>query len=148
VAYQPVSRAELRNHTGPRPGVRAFSDVVLWSMHSMGVTNGGIYNRRPVRGGISWSLHAVGRAADFMVPNTTVGWYLALRAIRNAPWLGVAEVIHDRKRWTAEKGTKPYHGKNPHTDHVHIGFTVDFADRPDTAELRQWVSHFLFESQP
>ena len=53
MAYQPVSRAELRNHTGPRPGVRAFSDVVLWSMHSMGVTNGGIYNRRPVRGGIS-----------------------------------------------------------------------------------------------
>jgi flagellar protein FlgJ len=144
MAYQPVTRAELRAHTGPRPGTRALHDVLIWMFHSRGVRSGGIYNRRAVRGGTSWSLHAVGRALDIMVPvGDPVGWEIALRVIRHADALGVAEVIHDRKRWTAEKGTQPYRGSNPHRDHVHIGMTVDMADRPDTPQLRQWMAHFV-----
>jgi hypothetical protein len=112
--------------------------------HNRGVHSGGIYNRRRVRGGSAMSLHAVGRALDVMVPvGDPVGWEIALRVIRNAEALGVAELIYDRKRWTEEKGTQPYRGINPHRDHVHIGLTVDMADRPDTPELRQWLAHFV-----
>jgi hypothetical protein len=144
MAYQSVSRAELRAHTGPRPGTRALHDVLVWMFHDRGATSGGIYNRRRTRGGLSWSLHAVGRALDVMVPvGDPVGWEIALRAIKSAPMLGVGEVIFDRKRWTEEKGTKRYWGINPHRDHVHIGQTVDMADRPDTPELRQWMAHFV-----
>jgi hypothetical protein len=144
MAYQPVSRAELRAHTGPRPGTRALHDVLIWMFHSRGVTSGGIYNRRAVRGGTSWSLHAVGRALDIMVPvGDPVGWEIALRVIRAADALGVCEVIYDAKRWTREKGTVAYHGVNKHRDHVHIGMTVDMADRPDTPELRRWFAIFV-----
>lgn len=144
MAYQPVSRAELRAHTGPRPGTRALHDVLVWMFHSRGARSGGIYNRRRTRGGVSWSLHAVGRALDIMVPpGDAVGWEIALRCIRNAAALGVGEVIFDSKRWTAEKGTQPYRGANKHRDHVHIGMTVDMADRPDTAELRRWFAAFV-----
>lgn len=144
MAYQKVTHSELRTRTGPRPGVRAFHDSVLWVMHGRGVRSGGIYNRRRVRGGTSWSLHSVGRAADLMVPDVNTGLEIAFRAIRNAPWLGVSEVIFNRKRWTAEQGTRSYGGSNPHRDHVHIGFTIDFADRPDTEDLRRWCAHFMF----
>lgn len=147
MAYQSVTRAELNRWTGPRPGVRAFHDAVLWVRHSAGVRSGGIYNRRRVRGGTSWSLHSVGRAADFMVPNMAAGYDIAFRAIRQARMLGVSEVIFNRRRWTAERGTQPYRGSNPHTDHVHIGFTVDFADRPDTQDLRRWCAYFMFNEE-
>ena len=81
-----------------------------------------------------------GKAGRFCVTVTTRG---------NGKPRGTVTLNIKRSKGAFEyTATKPYHGKNPHTDHVHIGFTVDFADRPDTAELRQWVSHFLFESQP
>jgi hypothetical protein len=122
-------------------------DVLIWMFHARGATSGGIYNRRPVRGGLSWSLHAVGRALDIMHPvGDPVGPEIALRSIRAAVALGVAEVIFNDGqkawRWTEEKGTKRYWGLNKHRDHVHIGMTVDMADRPDTPELRHWFAIF------
>lgn len=114
MAYQRVTRAELNRWTGPRPGVRAFHDAVLWVRHSAGVRSGGIYNRRRVRGGSSWSLHSVGRAADFMVPNLAAGYDIAFRAIRQARMLGVSEVIQPssldrRARHPAVPGLEPAH---------------------------------------
>lgn len=143
MAYQAVTRSELKTKTSPRPGVRAFHDVVCFAMHAKGVRSGGIYNRRSVRGGLSWSLHAVGRAADFMCA-TKAGDELFLRCVAAAKACGISEVIWKRQRWTAEKGVRPYRGSNPHLDHVHVGFTVDFADRPNTPDLRKWVAHFMF----
>lgn len=143
--YQPVSKAELSTKVGPRPGCVAFQDVVLWSLHSEGVYQAGIYNRRRVRGGSAWSLHAVGRAVDIGVPvGAAVGGRLMMQCVAHADWLGICEVIYDRKRWTKEKGVQPYGGSDPHTGHVHVGFTVDFADRPNTPDLRAWIAHFLF----
>jgi hypothetical protein len=137
MAYQPVQRGELK-YIGPRPGVQTYSDVVLWWLHNEGVTPGGIYNRRRVRGGTSWSLHAVGRAVDFMVPAKPVGDRLAFRAVAAAPLTGVCEVIWYGNRWTAEKGWQKYNGTNQHLDHVHVGFTIDWANRPSSAALGDW----------
>lgn len=141
--YQPVTRAELRTSTSPRPGVRALHDVVCWWIGPKGLRSGGIYSRRAVRGGTSWSLHAVGRAADFMC-SVDVGKDLSARLIAAKDLLGITEVIHNRMRWTEDKGCVPYKGSNPHTDHVHVAFTIDFANRPDTPEMRRWCTLAVF----
>ena len=146
-AYQPVTSAELRTVVGPRPGARAVSDVIVWHMYAKGARPGGIYNRRPVRGKSilapsSASLHAAGRAVDIMVPNLNVGDEILLRLLKAADAIGVCEIIWNRKRYTA-KGTFPYKGKSPHTDHLHIGLTAEMADNRDP-QLKQWVTHFMF----
>lgn len=149
MAYQPVTSAELAHCFGPRPGVQAFSDVVLWSLHDKGVRSDGIYNRRKVRGSLfTWSLHAVGRAVDIGVakPSDPVGDILMMQCVAHADWLGICEVIWNAKRWTKEKGLRPYSGADLHRTHLHVGFTVDFADRPNTPELRAWIAHFLFNA--
>ena len=84
MAYEPVTGGELLRNRGPRHGVQAFADVILFAFTQAGVKMGGIYNRRRQRGGSSWSLHAVGRAVDFMVPSTQVGDFLAAVIVKAA----------------------------------------------------------------
>jgi hypothetical protein len=151
--YQPVTSAELRTHVGARPGTRTVHDVVMWNMHGRGVTSGGIYNRRPRRGLAALtpqtaSLHAVGRAFDAMIPPAErrpggAGDQLYLRLIAAAVPLGICEVIWQHKRWTPDKGERPYRPNNHH-DHVHAGQIIDWADRPQSSDLTRWTQHFLF----
>jgi len=131
MAYEAVQNWELK-HKGPRPGTQALLDVILFLWAKSKVTNVGIYNRRSVRGGSSWSLHAVGRAMDVGVPNIGVGTLIAtfLTTGDNAKGCGICEVIFNRRRWTAETGWLPYHGEDPHTAHIHIGQTIRAADSP------------------
>lgn len=143
--YEKVSPLELASKRGERPGVRAFMDVMLFLYRGRGLRNGGIYNRRPVRGGHSWSLHAVGRAADLMVPNKQLGDEIFLRLIRGASKLGIAEVIWNRSRWTFENGLKRYTGSNPHTDHLHVGFTRHMADQTDRDALTKWIARAVID---
>lgn len=148
--YQPVQSWELRQHHGARRGVVAVRDVVLWCEGGQCVDLG-IYNRRPRRGlsalnPASASLHAVGRAWD-------IGWRkgfdaerLAGRLAIAAQYVGISEVIYNRRRWTAEKGWQPYNGKDPHTTHIHVGFTIEWADSPQALDqLKKWAAHFLYQ---
>lgn len=145
--YQKATWDEVRQVQGPRPGARALSDVVIQYFMAQGipVKSGGIYNKRRVRGGTSWSLHSVGRGIDWMVPSKNIGDQIWLRLINAAEQTGVCEVIWNRQRWDGTtKQVKPYRGINPHTDHVHAGMIVDVAAHPDTPDLRKWFDHFLF----
>ena len=149
-AYEPPTAAELRTVTGPRPGTRALHDVLVWHYHARGVRSGGIYNRRPRRGlsvltPRTASLHAVGRAVDLMTREKAVHDEMFLCLIAAADQCGIVELISWERRWTPDGGVRPYRGTSPHRDHLHIGQSVDAASRPDTADLRKWFSHFLFE---
>lgn len=145
MAYEAVSAAELIKNRGPRKGVVAFRDAVLFWTRPKGMGDDGIYNRRLVRGGHSWSLHAVGRAWDCHVTDKAAGDELANRAVVVADWVGICEVIWQRHRWTKEKGWQPYSGEDPHTGHIHFGFTRAWADNPASHdELVKWVCHFVF----
>jgi hypothetical protein len=155
MAYQPVTSLELVKNRGPRPAVMAFRDTVIFFAHAFGITDAGIYNRRPVRGlfGIltpaNASLHAVGRAWDAGVPhaytNPGVGDHLAQGFVDHARECGIIEVIWNRRRWTAERGWQRYGGSNPHLDHVHVGFSIEMANNTsDHAALVRWFAHFLF----
>lgn len=153
--YEPVTQWELDTKHGPRPGVVAFRNAVLFWTRPKGCYDAGIYNRRNVRGVFgrikpaTASLHAVGRAWDCGVPNATVnpavGQEIAWRAVSAANPCGIVEVIWNRHRWTAEKGSVPYSGKDPHTGHVHIGFSQTVADSPATHDdMVKWFSHAMF----
>lgn len=148
-AYQPVTPSELKNVVGPRPGCVAFNDVVMFVEHKRGVYPAGIYNRRNVRGrrgpvtARTASLHSVGRAVDIGIPNKAVGDALFKKIVAAADYIGVCEVIWWGTR-TTTKGTLPYKGVDNHHTHIHVGFTADFASRKNTADLRKWISHFLY----
>jgi len=78
------------------------------------------------------SLHAVGRAADVMVPRQSLagpeGTSLANWLVENAQALGVQLVIWDHSVWQGssrpERRFTPYSGPNPHVDHVHVELTA------------------------
>lgn len=142
MAYEPVTPLELIRYRGERPGVRAFLNVMLFLFKARGMSNVGIYNRRKVRGGGSWSLHSVGRAVDLGIPtnNKALGDEIVMRIIRAATKLGVGEVIWYRKRWTAEKGWQSYHGVDPHTGHIHVGFTKAAADQQPSDALSKQIA--------
>lgn len=147
-AYERPTTTELRRVRGPRPGVVAFRDTVLFWTHNKGTSDLGIYNRRNVRGGNSPSLHAVGRAWDIGGVNAgnpnDYGHELALRIVAAARLCGVTEVIWNRHRWT-EAGTADYHGTDSHTTHIHVGFNQSFADNPSSySDLCKWVGRAVF----
>lgn len=144
-AYEPVQPWEIRRCHSPRPGVVAFRDTVLFWTHQQGTFDDGIYNRRKVRGGSSWSLHAVGRAWDCGIPNLDVGAKLAERFRSNANICGITEVIFNRMRWTPDGGLQSYHGVDPHTGHIHIGFSIKVADSAASHDaLVKWFTIGLF----
>ncbi len=125
--YQAVSAREYLTKRSARRGVSIFVDVVMFLFHAEGITNLGIYNRRKVRGGSAWSLHSVGRAADFGCSKALGNrrWVFFIRA---AGMAGICEIIWNGQRWTQEHGIQPYHGEDDHTTHVHVGFTIAMAD--------------------
>lgn len=153
--YEPVTQWELDHCRGPQPAVVAFRDAVLFWTRPKGCYDAGIYNRRVQRGFFgritpaSASLHAVGRAWDCGVPdasvNAAVGQEIAWHAIGAANPCGIVEVIWNRYRWTAERGAVPYSGVDPHTAHVHIGFSQAFAHSPAAyGDLVKWSSKAMF----
>lgn len=146
MAYEPVQTWELDAHRGARRGCVALRDVLVFLFAQHGATNLGIYNRRPVRGGRSWSLHAVGRAIDIGTPGADLARFIGqvLTTGDNPGGCGVMEVIADRHRWTEASGWQSYGGKDDHTTHVHVGMTIAMADnRASLPELRQWFAAVL-----
>jgi hypothetical protein len=153
--YTPVSAAEYRQHRGQtRPGVVAFHDSVIFCMGGS-VRSGGMVNDRRQRGGTARSLHSVGRAPDFMVQNGTgprAGWTpkevgdeLFVRLIAAHEAIGLDEAIWWRKRWTPEKGIRPYLGIASHKDHVHAGLDPAMADNAAPYDdLCRWFARAIF----
>jgi len=91
--------------------------------------NLGIYNRRNIAGTQTPSLHSEGRALDIglNIHNQTekaIGDGLFQIFVDLAARLQLQEVIWNRQIWsTGSPAVHPYAGANPHTDHVHVGFT-------------------------
>lgn len=83
----------------------------------------GIYNCRPVRGTVNtFSHHAEGRAIDVACDIDTGRKIVALIGSHGRA-LGVDELIHNRRIYSAKTpGGRSFNGPS-HTDHVHIGLT-------------------------
>mgnify|MGYP003558738513 FL=1 len=126
--YEPVTPGELAAHRGPRPGVIALRNFLLFFFANAGARDGGIYNPRTVRGRNTPSMHGTGRALDIMVPDKQTGDLIFLAVAKKAPWNGVQYVIWNRHSWHPGEALKRYTGSNPHTDHLHIELTNKAAD--------------------
>jgi hypothetical protein len=95
--------------------------------HPRGRGVGGYVRRTTAMG--TPSAHAEGRAVDIYLKANDE----TQRRIGNGLFelfrtryreLGVAHVIWNRQIWSvAKKGPRPYTGRSPHTNHVHVAFT-------------------------
>jgi subtilisin family serine protease len=121
---------------GPAPGTSALRRLLR---EQFGERRAGIFNCRPVRGGSRLSLHGEGRAVDYyldahdpselQIGNRLVQWLLEDDAAGNphvrARRLGVQEIIWNGQIWTTaghqNEGLRAFSGRDPHTDHVHVG---------------------------
>lgn len=125
-----------------RPGARALMKWCL-SAHPT-ARNLGIYCCRNVRGGSDMSCHAEGRADDVGFPMVNgkanpQGYRLVEELRPVAKELGIQAIIFNRTIWSAKspgKAGRPYHGANPHLDHVHIELTRTAAEKLTLATIR------------
>lgn len=112
---------------GPSAGAKEFMAWFLGAYSGVGGKNLGIYNCRPVRGGLTTSLHGEGRAVDFGCP---IGnpWMQALvdQLVAHSAELGIQCIIYNRQIWSSAQpaaGWRKYTGVASHTDHAHIELT-------------------------
>lgn len=83
------------------------------------------------------SVHSLGRAIDFMIPeiggdaDNTKGDPIAAWLIENAQSIGVQYIVWDRARWGANRPAGQrygdYTGSLSHTDHMHVELNLDAA---------------------
>jgi hypothetical protein len=133
-------RSGLLPSGGPQPGTTALRglicDVFKWCRPLP------FYNPRdtafnpvaPDGSGrvTSLSLHAEGRAFDAMTTKLDEGDPLKDWCVENFDALQIQEVIWQKKIWTAKSmAWHDFNGKNPHTDHVHIGQSWFGARHPE-----------------
>lgn len=101
------------------------------------LTNLGVYNCRPVRGGTSLSLHGEGRAGDLGSTDKALHDEVFAALIAAAEDLGIQEVISWERRWDSiSRQVKPYDGKSLHKDHVHVGQCWAAAKSVTTQQVR------------
>lgn len=105
------------------PGTRALWNVIRTRWPAASFL--GIYARRAIRGSDKLSLHAEGRALDFIPPDTERD-KVAEWARSNADALGLQEIIvyETRRIWTtsrAREGWRPYKGVSKGLSHLHLG---------------------------
>jgi hypothetical protein len=115
------------NWKGPQPAPRRLARRLRTNFPQ--ITRTGIYCDRYIAGTHIKSAHAEGRALDIHLSaleseQRTLGDQLFRVLIRKALPLGIVNVIWNRQIWSRSRGgPRPYHGVNPHTDHIHIEFT-------------------------
>jgi hypothetical protein len=106
--------------------------LALWRLVSANfpqARNLGIFNRRNIAGTNTPSLHAEGRALDIGLRVTDPSEKLVADQLFQAfmdlgAQIGLQEVIWNRRIWSARRPVPHAHtGSNPHTDHIHVGFT-------------------------
>lgn len=136
VAYYPVTGSEVRAHSGPRPGavalLRYLREVSANNPGRLPATDG-IYNKRRIRGSLSWSSHASGRGLDFGVNANTaeglaLGNFLLFCLMLDAVPLGIQYVIWNGHSYRPGEAPRVYKGVSPHKDHLHIELTPHAAD--------------------
>lgn len=105
----------------------------LRSHHRFTRTIGGYACRQNTANPAQMSLHAEGRAVDWMASAQAAGPSRAVRRFiatvsagnwRLARAMGIQELIWNHRIWTSARhreGWRAYTGPNPHTDHIHIG---------------------------
>jgi len=130
---------------GAQTGATGAMSWFLEAYKSLGGSNAGIYNCRPVRGGSGASLHSEGRALDLHVP-TGAAWAqkLANALVNMSKELGLQIVIYNRRIWIGgeaqgTQGFSAYKGVNPHTDHLHIEMTWEMARKSATEVKKTWT---------
>ena len=112
---------------GPQPAPKALFQLIHANFPQ--TRNDGIYNDRDIAGTHTKSLHAEGRALDIGLsvsqPNEKlIGDQLFAAFIETAGDAGFQELIWNRQIWsTANPTIHAYHGHDPHTGHIHAGFT-------------------------
>jgi hypothetical protein len=108
--------------TGLKPHVAAEAEYIAatWKVEVQG------FAVRNIAGTNTLSDHALGLAIDAMVPagvqGQNIGTAIATHYRLNAAQKHVKYVIWYRQIWSPSKGSRPYTGVNPHTNHVHISF--------------------------
>ena len=95
VSYQRAyTSPDATPFTGASPNLTALAG---YAKTTWGMTNLGIYNKRPIRGGTAWSSHAYGAAVDLgyndqlRVENEIIPWLIA-----NYQTLGIQRIHHYR----------------------------------------------------
>lgn len=108
---------------GPAPGTKALWEGIrsLWPQARFL----GIYAARTIRGADRLSLHAEGRAVDFVPPDGTRDT-IAEWIKERADALGIQEIIiyETRRIWTSlrnAEGWRPYGGTHKGLHHLHVG---------------------------
>lgn len=101
---------------------KSSPNTAQWGQYgaqTWGVTVGGYR----AKGSVPNSDHPKGLANDYMTgSNSRLGSIIANDFVNNATQRGVSYVIWYNQIWTPAQGWHPYHGPNPHTDHVHVSF--------------------------
>lgn len=117
----------MPNWKGPQPGLISLRHLIHANLSI--VRKMGIYADRFIAGTTTKSHHAEGRALDiylsvFNKEEKAIGDQLVAAFIDCARSMDIDEVIWNREIWSPRRPMlRPYHGKRPHTDHVHVGFT-------------------------
>lgn len=133
-------RSGLLPSGGPQRGTTALVDLICdeftWCkplpFYNPRDTDGNHVNPDGSGRVTSLSLHAEGRAFDAMTTRLDRGDPLKDWCVENFDALQIQEVIWQKKIWTARTmAWNPFKGKNPHTDHVHIGQSWEGAKHPE-----------------
>lgn len=114
-----------------QPGVQAFRSFVLerHGGRDMGIVRACTADELAdeLARGESPSKHYEGRAWDWGPPSPAHAERLlnelAARSDELKRRAGIRSIIWDHSIWIAGVGWGPYHGDNPHTDHVHFDFS-------------------------
>ena len=132
------------NWNRPQPAPQAVWRVVNANFPSTGF--GGIYSPRNIRGRSTPSLHAEGRALDIMLKAADPAQKIIADGLFRiftdlAQQIGLEEVIWNKQAWSQRHlGVHPYTGADPHTGHMHIGFTRDGSQKTSFALLELRVA--------
>jgi hypothetical protein len=127
---------------GPTTGARGAMSWFLAKYADDGGLNAGIYNCRPIRGSTrTTSLHGEGRAVDLAIRpySAKYGSELADLIRRHSAELGIQCVIWNRRIWSGYYDEfRPYTGKNPHVDHLHVELSWTAANGSTAATVALW----------
>lgn len=87
----------------------------------------GAYANRPVRGGVTPSVHRTGRALDWAFGSREAGdRIIGTLTGRASPYKPLQLVIWQRRQWGGRRGPgwRPYGGTDPHTGHAHFETSI------------------------
>ncbi len=122
-------QSATRDSGGSTPGAKALAAYCRanWGF----ITRIGIYKNRKVAGSKTLSHHAEGRALDIMIPvlrggiaDVANGMQIVNTLGAHGKRLGIDQLIFNRTIWSGRKPAgRPYKGKHPHYDHIHLGLS-------------------------